>query len=668
MKKVALLTAMALLLSAAPANAAISDITLEKGSLDRVFDATRTLYYVNVDEALTTAPSITATGATLVQPAKDITSANASDRVTVLQDDETGKKYRFVINGNQKYASIDEISIDKSGLIEITYNAPDSDYVNITIFKPKADDPATTDVDESETSYSYKDLANKIYDNERCKSVENEVALIKELEGGADKTYSYQLPDDAPVGMYTVVLGGQNIATANKDQASKYYMDSDSWTETLGDLDKVTDENGLNSFLAANATKLDIDLTEYNSFADKSVFVSYLVGAGITDGDVFAQRLAEATAVSRVNAEDSNVLGTVVNNASTLGVDTKGTYKEINNASFIAGALADGKPYKNADAIRKTFKTAVALQYINEATTDNILKRFTKDEIEDTLISEDLQTSFHALESEVQQSVLRELIDNDYTDVNTLENRLVLLVKAAEENEEEDKKTPSASPNVPSNSYIPGSLESDKKEDGTPETYEPEEEKPASTKVERFTDLTNYGWAREAILLLADRKVLNGKGGTIFSPGDLVTREEFLKMLVVATGLEGEATDTNFTDVPEGAWYESYVKIAIKHGIVKGKSATVFGVGDYITRQEMAVMIYRAADAADITLTDKVNVVYKQDMFTDTATFASYATTAIDTLARAGIISGMGDGSFSPNATATRAQAAQMIYNLVKDV
>ena len=118
------------------------------------------------------------------------------------------------------------------------------------------------------------------------------------------------------------------------------------------------------------------------------------------------------------------------------------------------------------------------------------------------------------------------------------------------------------------------------------------------------------------------------------------------------------ATVDIFSDVNEGDWYYSFIAAAYNNGIINGYDNGTFGVNDNITRQDMAVIIYRAAERAGISF-DAVN---EEITFEDGAEIADYARDAVRTLQTAGIINGISDTEFAPGMNATRAQAAKMIY------
>lgn len=178
---------------------------------------------------------------------------------------------------------------------------------------------------------------------------------------------------------------------------------------------------------------------------------------------------------------------------------------------------------------------------------------------------------------------------------------------------------------------------------------------------EGFIDMDSTPWAITAVQTLADRGIVKGRGANMFCPQDNVTREEFLKMVVESLNMVGVPEQTlKFTDVPADAWYASYVETGVGCGIIKGISETEFGTGQPITRQDMATILHRAIKYCEVSL-------YKvtDNTFTDEDNIAEYAKEAVVALAGAKVINGMGDGTFMPEKTSTRAEAAVMLYNLL---
>jgi len=174
-----------------------------------------------------------------------------------------------------------------------------------------------------------------------------------------------------------------------------------------------------------------------------------------------------------------------------------------------------------------------------------------------------------------------------------------------------------------------------------------------------FIDMENYLWAVESVNALYVKGVVNGVGEGKFEPGRNVNREEMITMLVKAYGIEAGAGDAVFTDVPADSWFAPYVNTAFAKGYVKGAGDGTFGAGSTITRQDAAVMAYNIAKANGITFTPT------KDMFPDDSEISDYAKDAVYALKAKGIINGMGDGSFAPKATCTRAEAAVIINKLI---
>ncbi len=171
-----------------------------------------------------------------------------------------------------------------------------------------------------------------------------------------------------------------------------------------------------------------------------------------------------------------------------------------------------------------------------------------------------------------------------------------------------------------------------------------------------FKDLGNYGWAKDAIYSLVDDGVLSGFGDETFRPGEKVTREQFVTMLVNRYQKATKADITKFADVKAGAWYYDYVAIGVGSGMVYGLSETEFGVGKPITRQDLAVMAYRAMGSQYVATGDIA--------LRDIDSVAGYARTAVEALYEMGIVSGDENGNFRPADNATRAEAARILYLL----
>lgn len=191
----------------------------------------------------------------------------------------------------------------------------------------------------------------------------------------------------------------------------------------------------------------------------------------------------------------------------------------------------------------------------------------------------------------------------------------------------------------------------------TVEINQPTNIKKSEDADDYFTDLAGYEWANEAIAYLAMYDYIQGDGDGKFRPGDLVTRAEFLKMVIEATRMKNApSTGKTFADVSENAWYKTYVDRALGAEIVNGINENEFGPNLTIKRADAAVIAMRILKYFGQEFTQK-NIVYS-DVRED------YAFDSIYQAAEAGVMQGVGDNRFEPNRGLTRAEAAKVVYNI----
>ncbi len=169
-----------------------------------------------------------------------------------------------------------------------------------------------------------------------------------------------------------------------------------------------------------------------------------------------------------------------------------------------------------------------------------------------------------------------------------------------------------------------------------------------------FLDITSYEWAYDAIENLYNEGVINGTSATTFAPESQVKREEFIKM--IDTLYTGDNANVNFSDVSSDKWYAPYISKAVNAGIIKGMNEDTFGIGNGVTREDMAVILYRILKGEKSEESDK---------FADDSNISDYAKDAVYYLKSKGIISGTGEGSFEPKRVMTRAEAAVVINNIL---
>lgn len=182
--------------------------------------------------------------------------------------------------------------------------------------------------------------------------------------------------------------------------------------------------------------------------------------------------------------------------------------------------------------------------------------------------------------------------------------------------------------------------------------------KPAASP---FQDIgSNYAWAAEAINTLYAEGIIKGTSGTSFSPERNITRADFVLLLVRVLGLQAEV-HSNFADVHQGAYYYEALGIAKQKGIVNGIDGSSFNPKEQISRQDMMVMAVRALKS--VQRWSETGGAADMSAYQDASSVAGYAKDSVAELVREGIVLG-GGGVIRPKDTATRAEAAVIIYSI----
>jgi uncharacterized protein YfiM (DUF2279 family) len=173
-----------------------------------------------------------------------------------------------------------------------------------------------------------------------------------------------------------------------------------------------------------------------------------------------------------------------------------------------------------------------------------------------------------------------------------------------------------------------------------------------------YSDVPASHWAAGVIRELSSRLILSGTDAKRFEPDQSLTRAEFTALLVKALHLSGQGTHS-FSDVAPNSWYAETVSIAVSKGIVQGTSATLFEPNAPISRQEMVVMLMRAIEKNSPSTASAVSV-----KFADQSQISSWAVDDVNKAFANKWIQGRADGKFEPLGLTTRAEAAQVIFNL----
>ncbi len=198
------------------------------------------------------------------------------------------------------------------------------------------------------------------------------------------------------------------------------------------------------------------------------------------------------------------------------------------------------------------------------------------------------------------------------------------------------------------------------------EESEIKNEESTVTKEISFIDTKNHK-NEEAIKRLAQKGIINGKSENVFDPENTMTRAEFATIIVKALGLELKEEKV-FSDVCENDWFYTYVATAYECGIINGVGNNLFNPYGTITRQESAVMLSRSAKLMGMN-TDMETMASRDilSMYVDYIKTSDWAIKPLAFCISEGIINEEGL-EILPKKEVTRAEIAQMVYNLLERV
>ncbi|MDR6551027.1 S-layer homology domain-containing protein [Paenibacillus qinlingensis] len=178
-------------------------------------------------------------------------------------------------------------------------------------------------------------------------------------------------------------------------------------------------------------------------------------------------------------------------------------------------------------------------------------------------------------------------------------------------------------------------------------------DKSASVKPPVLTDIKGH-WAEADIQKLVKAGVIDGYQDGTFQPNSTVTRSEFVSIIVRAFHLTATG-GTTFSDTGSH-WAKDAIGIASASGIVDGYEDGTFGPNDNITREQMAVILARAAQLASANS----GLDYK-----DSGDVSAWAQGPLAALTAKGVLNGYGDGTLKPKAFSTRAEAVVSIIRIL---
>lgn len=179
---------------------------------------------------------------------------------------------------------------------------------------------------------------------------------------------------------------------------------------------------------------------------------------------------------------------------------------------------------------------------------------------------------------------------------------------------------------------------------------------PVSAMAVEFDDAQGH-WAEAAIDRWSDAGVVSGVGNNDFDPEGEMNRAQAASVFSELLQLTDEADISNFTDIPDNAWYAGHIAKCVDAGIMAGMSDTTMEPETTLSREMFFTMF---AQAMGIEREETSDV-----KFNDSAEASSWAVGYINALANRGFISGMGDGSVEPLSDINRASVMALLNQAI---
>ena len=172
-----------------------------------------------------------------------------------------------------------------------------------------------------------------------------------------------------------------------------------------------------------------------------------------------------------------------------------------------------------------------------------------------------------------------------------------------------------------------------------------------------FSDVEDDRWSAAAISYAVKEGYMNGVGGGLFDPEGSLTRAMVATVLWRREGSPAPTAPSGFSDVPAGEWYTYAVAWAEETGVVKGLTETTFGPDEYITREQLATMLFRFSSSAPVSVPERADLM----PFADDEKVSDWASEPLEWAVEAGLINGTDGNRLAPDGFATREQFAAVI-------
>ncbi len=242
--------------------------------------------------------------------------------------------------------------------------------------------------------------------------------------------------------------------------------------------------------------------------------------------------------------------------------------------------------------------------------------------------------------------------DEDTTPADGEEKKDEDTTPADGEEKKDEDTTPADGEEKKDEDTTPADGEDKKDEDSTPADGEDKGEEPAPAG--GYTDVTDKNWYYGAVNFVTENKLMDALDENTFGPSEKMTRQMLAVALYRLAGSPEVTAENPFTDVADDAAYKDAVVWAYSVGVVNGLTETTFGPDASIQRQAIAAMLARYLG---VDTTEEADL----SAFTDAGAIQAYAKGAMSWAAENKLLQGDAKGAVDPRGDATRAQVATIL-------
>lgn len=177
-----------------------------------------------------------------------------------------------------------------------------------------------------------------------------------------------------------------------------------------------------------------------------------------------------------------------------------------------------------------------------------------------------------------------------------------------------------------------------------------------------FADVAQDAWFSTAVQFTASRELFSGVGDNHFAPQDSMSRAMLVTVLYQLENRPQTANTGSFSDVAQDAWYHDAALWAQHQGITGGSGDGSFSPDASISRESLALMLYRSAQSLGVAGKEGQSL----DSFADHGSVSPWAKQAMEWAYANGILSGNDKGQLAPQADSSRAEVSAMLSRFVE--